>query len=139
MNDPHNRQPRGVDVVRSGPRALNRWRASSRIETLNSIVRHTVGLSWDRELLLLLLDELQIDDLFDKLIGKPQRVPKARYPQAIAVAIALRHSWRPDDLGEIAKRLGLGDLSETTPTSARGASPKKSRRAKSRPPLGRRR
>jgi hypothetical protein len=112
---------------------LNRWRATARLDALRSIVRRTAGLSLDPALLLLLLDELQVDELFDQLIGKPQRVRTAQYPQAIAVAIALRHSWRPDDLAEIVKRLGLGDLGQTTTRNARAASPAKSRPAKSRP------
>jgi hypothetical protein len=112
---------------------LNRWRATARLDALRSIVRRTAGLSLDPALLLLLLDELQVDELFDQLIGKPQRVRTAQYPQAIAVAIALRHSWRPDDLGEIAKRLGIGDLGQTTPSAARAPLSKKSRTTKSRP------
>jgi hypothetical protein len=31
----------------------------------------------------------------------------SRYPQAIAVAIALRHSWQPDQLTRLARRLGI--------------------------------
>jgi hypothetical protein len=34
-------------------------------------------------------------------------LPVRCYPQAIAVAIALRHSWQPDQLTRLAKRLGI--------------------------------
>jgi len=119
--------------VRTAPKNLARWRATTRLDALKAIARRTAGLSWDRALLSLLLEELQIDDLFDRLIGKPHRVRKARYPQAIAMAIALRHSWRPDDLDEIASRLGIGDLGPgPTAERARPALPKKSRAVKSR-------
>jgi hypothetical protein len=119
--------------VRTAPKNLARWRATTRLDALKAIARRTAGLSWDRALLSLLLEELQIDDLFDRLIGKPHRVRRARYPQAIAMAIALRHSWRPDDLDEIASRLGIGDLGPgTTAERARPALPKKSRTVKSR-------
>jgi hypothetical protein len=34
-------------------------------------------------------------------------VPTRRYPQVIAVANALRHSWQPDELTRLARRLGI--------------------------------
>jgi hypothetical protein len=37
-----------------------------------------------------------------------------QYPQAVAVAIALRHSWRPDDLARLATRLRIV-LTPSTP------------------------
>jgi hypothetical protein len=124
---------RAPAAARTEPKNLARWRTTTRLDALKSIVRRTAGLSWDRALLSLLLEELQIDDLFDSLIGKPHRLRKARYPQAIAMAIALRHSWRPDDLDEIANRLGIGDVGgDTTAERTRPAPTKKSRPAKSR-------
>jgi len=63
-----------------------------------------------------LLDELNIDAMFTDLVGRPQGLPTRRYPQAIAVALALRHSWRREELMKFAKRLGVKltakDLSE---------------------------
>ena len=40
-------------------------------------------------------------------MGRPQSLPTKCYPQAIAVALALRHSWRREALLKFARRLGL--------------------------------
>ena len=45
-----------------------------------------------------LLEELYVDDSIADLLGEFSSIPARRYPQLIAVALALRHSWRPDDL-----------------------------------------
>lgn len=71
------------------------------------IVRGTEKLAWNRPLLALLLEELHVDDLFFELVGPPRRLPMNRYAQTLAVAVALRHSWRRDDLFDIARRLGI--------------------------------
>lgn len=71
------------------------------------ISTRTVGLRWSASLLELLLEELYADDSFFTLMGKPEELAIRRYPQAVAVAIALRHSWRQDDLSELAGRLGV--------------------------------
>jgi hypothetical protein len=47
------------------------------------------------------------DDLFKELVGNLDRVPRRHWPQAIAIAVALRHSWRRDGLERIARRLRL--------------------------------
>ncbi len=91
-----------------GPRTeAERWRAVLRPEVLRLIAGSTKRLSWNGRLLAVLLEELYVDDLFTELIGPPQRLPTARYAQAVALAIALRHSWRPDDLLDVATRLGI--------------------------------
>ena len=58
-------------------------------------------------LLRLLLEDVQPDDLFLDVIGKAERLPVKRYAQAVAVALALRHSWERDDLLRFSKRLGV--------------------------------
>jgi hypothetical protein len=50
---------------------------------------------------------LNIDGAFTELVGRPQSLPTKRYPQAIAVALALRHSWRREELVKFARRLGI--------------------------------
>jgi hypothetical protein len=50
---------------------------------------------------------LSIDATFTELVGRRQGVPVRGYPQAIAVALALRHSWRREDLMKFARRLGV--------------------------------
>ena len=51
-----------------------------------------------------------------------RHLPVKRYPQAIAVALALRHSWQRDDLITFSKRLGVKvtskDLADTPTPSA---------------------
>jgi hypothetical protein len=54
-----------------------------------------------------LLSELNVDETFTELVGRPSGLPTRRYPQAIVVALALRHSWRRDNLIKLAKRLGV--------------------------------
>ena len=47
----------------------------------------------------LLIEELYIDESIDDLLGEHlSDLPISRYPEAIAVALILRHSWRADDL-----------------------------------------
>ena len=54
-----------------------------------------------------LIEELYVEEEFRALLGDPEVLPRRRYPQAIALALALRHSWRPDDLACILGRLGF--------------------------------
>jgi hypothetical protein len=77
------------------------WRANARVPALREFARGLAGLEWNGALFLLLLEELHIGDEFDALVGRPENLPVKRYPEAIAVAIALRHSWRPDDLADV--------------------------------------
>jgi hypothetical protein len=55
-----------------------------------------------------LLEEVYVDDGLEKLLGKaPSALQVRQYPQAVAVALILRHSWRADDLACILARLGM--------------------------------
>ena len=55
-----------------------------------------------------LLEELYVDDRFEELLRRaPGELRSREYPQAIAVALILRHSWHPDDLACMVERLGL--------------------------------
>lgn len=55
-----------------------------------------------------LLEELYMDDGLEELLGKsPGELQLRQYPQAVAAALILRHSWRADDLACILERLGL--------------------------------
>ena len=85
--------------------ALQRWRAESRVPALKQFARRTASLKWTRALFLLVLEELSIGDEFDEILGNPEKISPARYPQAVAMAIALRYSWRPDYLAEVASQL----------------------------------
>src|SRR5438105_7714485 len=82
-----------------------RWREELRPRALRLFAAGTSTLQWSRALLKLVVRELFPDDLFKELVGNLDRVPRRRWPQVIAIAVALRHSWRRDGLEQIAKRL----------------------------------
>ena len=93
-------------------------------------------------LLRLLLEDIRIDDAFIEIVGKPEALPVSRYPHAIAVALALRHSWQREDLLRFSKRLGVkvtaqdlaAHLANTAPDSTtQKASADRSRKAPSKP------
>jgi hypothetical protein len=84
-----------------------RWRTELRPRAMRVVADRTVKLPWSRMLLRLLLEDIRIDDVFLEVVGKPETLPVSRYPQAVAVALALRHSWRREDLATFSKRLGV--------------------------------
>src|SRR5688572_21221582 len=86
--------------------AEERWRTELRPRALRLIASRTAKLPWSRGLIATLLEELNIDSVFTELVGRPQGLPKRRYPQAIAVALVMRHSWRREELVKLAKRFG---------------------------------
>src|SRR5205814_1054581 len=86
---------------------LENWRLTLRPCFLRLFAKRATAVRWSPALLSLVVDELQLDDRFSELVGDVRHLPVRQYPQAIAVAIALRHSWRPDDLAHIARRLGI--------------------------------
>ena len=78
-----------------------------------------------------LVEELYADDGLEELLGKsPSELPVRQYPQAVAVALILRHSWRADDLACILARLGVrhGSSLKKILASQVEASPKTTRR-----------
>lgn len=86
---------------------VNRWRQRQRDRVLRRIASRTVDLAWSQPLLRLLIEELYVDETFQELVGPLQSIPVRRFPHVIAVALVLRHSWRPDDLRQFAKHLGI--------------------------------
>jgi hypothetical protein len=83
------------------------WRQAQRLDALRALAVRTASMRWSPRLLRVLLDELHVDGALTPLIGALQSLPSSRFPQAVALAIVLRHSWRPDDFARIAKRLGI--------------------------------
>ena len=77
-----------------------------RPRALAAFARRARGRTWDRALFLALLEELWVTDEFEAMMGPLQQIPKRRYAEAIAVAIALRDSWRRDDIGHSIAALG---------------------------------
>jgi ParB/RepB/Spo0J family partition protein len=100
-----------------------RWRKELRPRAVRLIAERTAKLGWSPMLLRLLLEDIRPDELFLEVLGKPDRIAAKRYPQAIAVALALRHGWQRDDLVIFSRRLGVKvtskDLADTStrPTS----------------------
>ena len=92
----------------------DRWRAELRPRAVREFAARTTHLSWSRQLLKAAIEELYPDGLFAEIVGDLDRVPSRRWPQALAVAIALRHSWRRDGVTRIASRLRV---STATPSS----------------------
>jgi len=89
------------------PSTTLRWRQQRRTHALEILVDRANRLRWSSPLLRLLLEEMWVGEEFETLLGPPRALDWSRYPQAIAVAIILRHSWRRDDLRRTARRLGL--------------------------------
>lgn len=89
-------------------RATRRWRLDTRPNEVRAAVSVTKGLRWSRALIEAALEELYVDDHFEELLGRaPGDLRPAQYAQAVAVALILRHSWHPDDLACMIKRLKL--------------------------------
>lgn len=84
-----------------------KWRKEQRLGSLRLLEERSRRLTWSPTMLRLLLQEMWVEDEFTQIVGPSASLPISRYPQAVAFAIALRHSWRRDDLQRIARRLGL--------------------------------
>ena len=103
-------RPSGLKRRRSrvGDRATRRWRRNTRPGSVRAAVSATKSLRWNRRLIEAVLEELYVDDHFEELLGRaPGDLRPGQYAQAIAVALILRHSWHPDDLACMVKRLKL--------------------------------
>ena len=88
--------------------ATRRWRRDSRPKSIRAAVSATRALRWTRPLIEAVLEELYVDDHFEELLGRaPGDLRPGQYAQSIAVALILRHSWHPDDLACMLKRLKL--------------------------------
>ena len=94
--------------ARTVDRATRRWRRDGRPALVRAAVSATKSLRWNRGLIEAVLEELYVDDHFEELLGRaPGDLRPGQYAQAIAVALILRHSWHPDDLACMLKRLKL--------------------------------
>ena len=98
---------------------VERWREELRPRALRLFAARTTKLQWTRALLKLVVRELHPDDLFSELIGSLNRVPRSRWPQAVALAVALRHSWREDGLAQIVRSLHVPRQSAEDNASSR--------------------
>jgi hypothetical protein len=82
-----------------------RWREELRPRAMRLFAARTTKLTWSRALLKSVVEELFPDDLFSELVGNLDRMPSRQWPHVIAIAVALRHSWRRNGLARIARRL----------------------------------
>lgn len=88
--------------------ATRRWRRDTRPKSVRASIAATKGIRWTRPLIEAVLEELYVDDHFEELLGRaPGDLRAGQYAQALAVALLLRHSWHPDDLACMLKRLKL--------------------------------
>jgi len=122
MRYEHSQSPR---TLRTSPKTrrndLADWRHLTRPVILDDFLDRTCDLCWSRELIDLLLDELHVSDEFDDLIGRVPPSAQVNYPQLVALALVLRHSWFPEDLARIIAEPGLSP-SPTSPAVDRGPS-----------------
>lgn len=100
-----------TDARARGRQRLRHWRANVRPPLLERAASAAESLPWSAPLFELLIEELHAEDLLEDALHRPVRdIDPQRYPQAVAVALMLRHSWRADDLAPVLERLGLTDL-----------------------------
>jgi hypothetical protein len=103
---------------------VERWRAEVRPRAMRLFASRAARLTWSRALLQAVVEELYPDDLFRELIGNLDCVPPRQWPGVLAIAVALRRSWRYGQLTTWAQRLGVslpkGDIAcGLTPTRSR--------------------
>lgn len=93
--------------MRTAQAGVMRWRSKKRQPLLEQISARAKRVTLTRRVLIAILEELHVDEKFESLVGDPRALPKTRYPQALVMAVVLRHSWRQDDLRDALVRLGL--------------------------------
>jgi hypothetical protein len=108
-----------------------RWREEFRPRALRLFATRAAKLTWSRALVKLIVDELYPDDLFTELVGTLDRVPSRQWPRVLAIAVALRYSWRRDGLARIARSLRVSLAAESA------ASRRQRRSHRTRPSQGR--
>lgn len=92
-------------------RAINivEWRRTIRPAILRKATTATIGVDWSPALFATLLEELGENDGLESLLGPIPNLELGAYPQAIALALILRHSWQPHRLRTILESLELVD------------------------------
>lgn len=83
----------------------DRWRRETRPRELRVFAARARRLTWSRALLKAISEELYPDELFTELVGSIEGIPRRNWPWVLAIAVALRRSWRRDGLAHLAKRL----------------------------------
>lgn len=91
----------------TGQLQLLRWRRKDRDEEVQRAIEATKALRWSPELMEVLLEELCVDEWLDEHFGRAGTVSLSKVPRVLAAAVILRHSWHPDDLDDVLRRLGI--------------------------------
>lgn len=116
------------DAVRAKQQLdADRWRDDLRPRALRVFAARAATLAWSRALVKTVVEELYPDDLFIELVGNLDRVPPRRWPHVIAIAVALRYSWRRDGLARLARRLRVSLTPTADHTSRRRSRPSRLR------------
>ena len=98
------------------------WRDNQRPRELRLFSSRARALTWSRARVKLIVEELFPDDLFTELVVHLDRVPSRQWPHVLAIAVALRHSWRRDGLANVARRLRVSlPARELTPARRRAS------------------
>src|SRR5438094_1784028 len=109
----------------------DQWRQELRPRAMRTFAERAAKLTWSRALVKLVVGELYPDDLFIELVGNLDRVPRRQWPRVLAIAVALRHSWRRDGLTRLARSLRVS-LATKTPRPRRLRTPNVSRPSRTR-------
>lgn len=108
------------------------WRDEVRPRELRLFSSRARTLTWSRALVKLIVAELFPDDLFTELVGHLDRVPPRQWPHVLAVAVALRHSWRRDGLAHLTRRLRVSMTArDRTPKRSHHSRPSRARFSRS--------
>ncbi len=107
------------------------WRDELRPRAMRLFASRAARLTWSRALVKLIVEELFPDDLFTELVGPLDRVPPRQWPHVLAIAIALRRSWRRDGLSRVARQLRVSlavkDLTARRARTSHHSRPSRSR------------
>ena len=96
-----------------------RWFSMGRLRALRALAERTADLRWSPALVYELLEELHTDDAFHELVRDLSRGARVNFAQVLFLALAARHSWRPDALSRLLRRLDVR-ASRRRATSAPG-------------------
>jgi len=130
-------------------KAQEEWRTHGSAAALRVFAARTTTLTLDKRLFHQLVQHLLNDDEhLHRLVPKTSTLPRKRYPQALAVALAINASWSSSRLLALAKALGVplapadyettGIPVNTTPADPRVRATKTSSRRNGRRPSSRR-
>ena len=82
----------------------------------------TAGLEWTPALFATLLEELRENEGLEALLGTMRKdLAVAAYPQVIALALILRHSWEPHDLRRVLETLEVVNRKKRSRSGTRGS------------------